>query len=135
MSIIETPDKIHPEDMYLTPEQYKAIKHAKMNKPFNIKNKDVANILQVIGVVKPEEIKTRRAIITDDNFEPAIYEPTGKYLLQLRGDYYIKDRKAKETKERKDNFRKWVTLIISVIALFLSALSLVLDYMQMTPKQ
>ena len=132
MSIIETPDKIHPEEMYLTPEQYKAIKNAQMNKPFKIKNKEVANILQVIGVVKPHEIKVSNAIITEDTFEPAEYKPTGLYLLQLRGDYYIKYRKSKESKERKDGFRKWATLVIALIALFMSALSLVLDYIQIT---
>ncbi len=132
MSIIETPDQIHPEDMYLTPEQYKAIKNAKMNKPFKIKNKEVANILQVIGVVKPHEIKVNNAIITEDGLEPAEYKPTGLYLLQLRGDYYIKDRKSKETKERKEGFHKWATLIIAILALFMSALSLILDYIQMT---
>ena len=40
MSIIETPDQIRPEEMYLTPDQYKAIKNAQMNKPFKIKNKE-----------------------------------------------------------------------------------------------
>ena len=67
-------------------EQYKAVKNAKMNKPFKIKNKEVAKILQVIGVVKPEEIKVSKAIITEDDFIPAAYKPTGMYLLQLRGD-------------------------------------------------
>lgn len=134
MSIIETPDQIHPEDMYLPPEQYKVIKHAKMNKPFKIKNKEVANILQVIGFVKPQEVKVSRAIITDDEFEPARYEPTGMYLLQLRGDYYIKHKKSQDAKERKENFHKWATLIIALLALFMSALSLILDYIQMTIK-
>lgn len=134
MSVIETPDQIHPEDMYLTPEQYKAIKNAKMNKPFKIKNKEVAKILQVSGVIKPEEIKVSKAIITEDGFEPAEYKLTGLYLLQLRGDYYIKYRKSQETKERKEWFHKWVTLIIALLALFMSTLSLALDYIQMVSK-
>lgn len=134
MSIIETPDQIHPEDMYLTPEQYRAIKHAKMNKPFKIRNKDIANILQVIGVVKPQEVKVSKAIITEDEFEPAKYEPTGLYLLQLCGDYYIKYKKSENAKARKESFHKWATLIIALIALFMSALSLLLDYIQMTTK-
>ncbi len=132
MSIIETPDQIRPEEMYLTPDQYKAIKNAQMNKPFKIKNKEVANILQTIGVVKPQEIKVTKAIITEDTFEPAEYKPTGMYLLQLRGDYYIKYRKSIEAKESKESFHKWATLIIAILALFMSGLSLVLDYIQMT---
>lgn len=132
MSVIETPDQIHPEEMYLTPEQYKAIKNAQMNKPFKIKDKNIANILHVIGVIKPHEVKVKNAIHTKDDFIPAEYKPTGMYLLQLRGDYYIKYRKSEETKERKERFHKWATLIIAILALFMSALSLVLDYIQMT---
>lgn len=135
MPIIETPDQIHPEEMYLTPVQYKAIKNAKMNKPFKIKNKEVANILQVIGVIKPQEVKVSNAIITEDEFELARYEPTGMYLLQLRGDYYIKYRKSEAAKERKEGFHKWATLIIALLALFMSGLSLLLDYIQMISKQ
>ena len=134
--VIETPDDIHPENMYLTPEQYKAIKHAKMDKPFNIKNKQVANILRTSGIVKAHEVKSKDAIKDEDgNFiELSEYEETGKYLLQLRGDYYIKYRKEQAKKERKENFHKWAALIISLFALGIAGLSLILDCIQMISK-
>lgn len=137
MSVIKTPDQIHPNEIYLPPEQYKAIKRAKMGKPFNIKNKDVADILRTIGFVKLHQVKVRNAIKDEDgNFlEPAEYENTGKYLLQIAGDYYIKYRKEEVSKERKENFHKWAALIVAGFALLISILSLILDYIQMIPKQ
>lgn len=135
MSVIKTPDQIHPEKMYLTPEQYKAIKRAKMDVPFKIKDKNIANILHVSGIIKPHKIKVKNAIITEDEFVEAEYENTGKYLLQLDGDYYIKYRKEEASKERKENFHKWAALIVAGFALLISILSLILDYIQMIPKQ
>ena len=137
MSVIKTPDQIHPEKIYLPPEQYKAIKNAKMDKPFNIKNKQVADILHTIGFVKLHQVKVRNAVKDEDgNFlEPAEYENTGKYLLQLDGDYYIKYRKEEASKERKENFHKWAALIAAGFALLISILSLILDYIQMMLKQ
>ena len=137
MSVIKTPDQIHPEKIYLPPEQHKAIKHAKMDKPFNIKNKQVADILHTIGFVKLHQVKVRSAIKDEDgNFiEPAEYEHTGKYLITLDAYYYIQHQKEKRAKERKEGFHKWTALIISLFALGIALLSLILDWIQMTPKQ
>jgi len=136
MSVIQTPDQIRPNEIYLPPEQYKAIKCAKMDKPFNIKNKQVADILRTIGFVKLHEVKVRNAVKDEDGkfIAPAEHEPTGKYLLQLKGDYYIKYRKEEKAKEQKENFHKWAVLIVAGFALLISILSLILDCMQMTNK-
>ena len=86
--VIETPDQIHPEDIYLPPEQYKAIKRAKMDIPFRIKDEKIAGILRTIGFIKLHKVKVKNAITTEDEFIEAEYKETGKYILQLKGDYY-----------------------------------------------
>ena len=79
-----------------------------------------------------------KRLFTKDEYgnfiEPAEYEETGKYLLQLRGDYYIKYRKEQNAKERKENFHKRAAFIISLLALGVAGLSLVLDFIQVTSK-
>lgn len=134
--VIKTPDEIHPEKIYLPPEQYNAIKKAKMGKPFNIKDKQVADILRTIEFVKLHQVKVKNAVKDEEgNFiAPAEYDNTGKYLITLDAHYYIQYRKEERAKERKENFHKWAALIVAGFALLISILSLILDCIQMTNK-
>ena len=49
---IKTLKDIHPEQIYTTSSQYKAIKRAKPNVPFKIKDKTIAQQLIVAELVK-----------------------------------------------------------------------------------
>lgn len=124
---IRTIKDVHPEDIYVMPHQYKAIRHAKSGKPFEIKDNQIAQQLVVLDLVKKEEVRKREIL---DNGEKTFYdEETGKYLLTPDGEIYLDYKKQKFKDNFGKEFRAWTTLIIALAALGLSILSLYIQYL------
>lgn len=124
---IKTIADVHPEKIYVTAEQYKYIKHAKHNKPFIIKNFEVAQQLMILGLVKKEEVRKR--VILDNGKKDFYDEETGKYLLAPDGVIYLDYRRQQSKDNFGKEFRAWATLIIAVLAFILSIFSLYLQYL------
>lgn len=124
---IRTIKDVHPEDIYVMPRQYKAIKHAKSGKPFEIKDNQIAQQLIVLDLVKKEEVRKREIL---GNGEKTFFdEETGKYLLTPDGEIYLDYKKQKSKDNFGKEFRAWATLIIALAALGLSILSLYIQYL------
>lgn len=125
--MIKTIADVHPENIYTTSMQYKYIKHAKHNKPFVIKDFEIAQQLMILGLVKKEVTRVR---ITLENGKKNSYdEETGKYLLTPDGEIYLDYKKQKSKDDFGKEFRAWATLIIALVALGLSILSLYIQYL------
>ena len=60
---IRTIKDVHPEDIYVMPHQYKAIRHAKSGKSFEIKDNQIAQQLIVLDLVKKEEVRAWAILI------------------------------------------------------------------------
>ena len=126
-NVIRTLKEIHPEKIYVTSEQYKAIKSQKHKKPFHIEDEDIANALLISSLIKKEEVMVNENAIDEDGDLPLpIYKSTGRYLLTPDGEYYIDYRKNKNRNNFKNEFRAWVTLVIAIAGLALSVYSIYL---------
>ena len=126
-NIIKTISDIHPEEYYVTSEQYKAIKNKKINVPFEIKDESIAQQLLMISLVKKEERRIHREHNEDeDDWSPIIGE-TGKYILTTEGEYYLDYRKSKDKTHRMNEIRAWITLAIAIAGLGLSIYSIYLN--------
>ena len=113
--MIKTIADVHPENIYTTSVQYKYIKRAKHNKPFVIKDFEIAQQLMILGLVKKEVTRVR---ITLENGKKNSYdEETGKYLLTPDGEIYLDYKKQKSKDDFGKEFRAWATLIIALVAL------------------
>lgn len=125
--MIKTIADVHPENIYTTSVQYKYIKRAKHNKPFVIKDFEIAQQLMILGLVKKEVTRVR---ITLENGKKNSYdEETGRYLLTPDGEIYLDYKKQKSKDDFGKEFRAWATLIIALVALGLSILSLYIQYL------
>lgn len=122
--VIKTISDIHPEELYVTSEQYKAIKGKKPKTAFKIKNETIAQQLLLISLVKKEEKKIHRE--EDDDWNPII-EETGKYILTIAGEYYLDYCKNNNKDHRLNEIRAWITLVIAIAGLGLSAFSIYLS--------
>ena len=95
---IKTLKNIHPEQIYTTSSQYKAIKRAKPNVPFKIKDKTIAKQLIVAELVK-KYVLTRHIKANPENPEEVDWLSgreeieTGKYILTIDGEYYLEYKK------------------------------------------
>ncbi len=124
---IKTIADIHPEQLYVTSKQYKAIKNKKYNRPFKIKNEAIAQQLILISLIKKEEIRIHREHEDDEDGWCPIIEQTGKYLLTPEGEYYLDYRKNKDKTHLLNEIRAWVTLVIAMAGLVLSVYSIYLN--------
>lgn len=126
-NIIKTIVDIHPEEYYVTSEQYKAIKNKKINVSFEIKDESIAQQLLMISFVKKEERRIHREHNEDDDDWSPIIEETGKYILTTEGEYYLDYRKSKDKTYRMNEIRAWITLAIAIAGLGLSIYSIYLN--------
>lgn len=126
-NIIKTISDIHPEEYYVTSEQYKTIKNKKINVPFEIKDESIAQQLLMISFVKKEERRIHREHNEDDDDWSPIIEETGKYILTTEGEYYLDYRKSKDKTHRMNEIRAWITLAIAIAGLGLSIYSIYLN--------
>lgn len=125
--VIKTIADIHPEEMHLTSAQYKAIKNAKPDKPFEIKDEKIAGQLIMLDLIKREEIRIHKDHKDDDYDITPITEETGKYLLRIEGEYYIDYVKSKNKGKLYNEIKAWLTLIFVILTFILSLYSLYLD--------
>ena len=126
-NIIKTISDIHPEECYVTSEQYKAIKNKKISVPFEIKDESIAQQLLMISLVKREEPRIHREHNEDDDDWSPIIEETGKYILTTEGEYYLNYRKSKDKTHHMNEIRAWITLTIAIAGLGLSVYSIYLN--------
>lgn len=126
-NLIKTIADIHPEEYYVTSEQYKAIKNRKSKIPFEIKDESVAQQLLMISFVKKEERRIHREHDEDDDDWSPIIEETGKYILTTEGKYYLDYRKSKDKTRLLNEIRAWITLAIAIAGLGLSIYSIYLS--------
>ena len=76
---IKTIKDIHPEQIYTTNIQYKSIKKARPNVPFEIKDKSIANELIMIELIK-KHIITQHIEVDQENEDDLFY---GSIVAQL----------------------------------------------------
>lgn len=127
-NIIRTLSDIHPDQIYVTSKQYKVIKGKKSNKPFKIKNVEIAQQLIILSLVKKEEKRKHREYKTNDEEWEPLFEETGKYLLTPEGEYYIDYRMKQQKSHFWNEFRAWITLIIAIAGFALSVYSIYLSH-------
>ena len=89
-----------PEETFLLPEYYEAIKDKKPGVPFAIEDKTLAINLVHLDMIKREEVRISRE---DYDGEPEEYllnntKLTGNYLLSPKGIYKIAYEKQMEDK-------------------------------------
>lgn len=125
-TIIKTIADIHPEEYYVTSEQYKAIKNKKRNVPFEIKDESIAQQLLMISLIKKEERRIHKEHNEDDDDWSPIIEKTGKYILTTEGEYYLDYRKSSDKTHRMNEIRAWITLAIAIAGFGLSVYSIYL---------
>lgn len=127
-NVFKTLKDIHPEEIYVTSEQYKAIKHRKSHKPFVIKNKKVANALIICSLIEEDEIIINEDEV-DENGDYVLprHAYTGKYLLTPEGEYYLDYRQNENKAHFATEFRAWLTLAITLAGLVLSIYSIYLN--------
>lgn len=112
--VMKTIADIHPENMHLTSAQYKAIKKAKPDIPFEIKDEKIAGQLIILDLIKREEIRIHKDRKDDDYDIEPITEETGKYLLKIEGVYYLDYIKSKNKGKFYNELKAWLTLVLVV---------------------
>lgn len=115
-----------PEETFLLPEYYEAIKDKQPGVPFEMEDKTLAINLVHLDMIKREEIRISRE---DYDGEPEEYllnntKFTGNYLLSPKGIYKIAYEKQVEYKERIKKKTEWIQFWIPV---FLSGIAVVIS--------
>ena len=113
--VMKTIADIHPENMHLTSAQYKAIKKAKPDIPFEIKDEKIAGQLIILDLIKREEIRIHKDRKDDDYDIEPITEETGKYLLKIEGVYYLDYIKSKNKGKFYNELKAWLTLVFVIL--------------------
>lgn len=109
---------IHPDQIYVTSEQYKAIKNQHPSIPFEIKDRRVAKQLLNHSFIKEEKKRVYEEYCLDDKvLSRCIEKKTGKYLLTTEGEYYLDYRKKENKHCISNEIKTWIPLVTAIISI------------------